>query len=73
MFTSPPDFLRKIVSRKLDIADHQEEFNEIYSKIRTKIVQKDMQREKELERKREELAALVERQLSSKAKIKPVH
>ena len=74
MFTNPSDFLRKIVSRKLSIEDHEQEFNEIYGKIRTQIVRDDMAREEELERRRELLAQFVERQMSmtnSKAKIKP--
>lgn len=37
-FTTPSDFLRKIVSRKLRIEDHKEEFNAIYAKIKNKIL-----------------------------------
>lgn len=72
IYTSPSDFLRTIVSRKLKVEDHEEEFNAIYSEIRTKIVKEDVQQEIELEQRREQMAAYLERQLGSKAKIKPL-
>ena len=45
VLTSPSDFLRTIVGKKMNILEHTEEFDEIYGKIRTDIVNKDIKRE----------------------------
>lgn len=53
--TSPQDFLRKVVSRKVRFEDHKEEFDEIMAKIEKQNVAEDIEREAYLEKKREEL------------------
>lgn len=61
--TSPSDYLRYLVSNKMNVDEHEEGFKQIIGKIKTKIVKEDMERERELERRRELLAAYMERAL----------
>jgi hypothetical protein len=60
IITSPSDFLRYIVSNKLDIHQNLEKFNEIYGKIKTYYVGEDMKKERELEEKRDRMALLMQ-------------
>ena len=59
ILTSPSDFLRYIVSCKLDLQEHIKTFDEIYSKLKTKYVEEGIKRENYLEARREELSRVL--------------
>jgi hypothetical protein len=59
ILTSPSDFLRFVVSKKLNIAEHLKTFDKIYAELKTKYVEEGIKREAELELRREELARAV--------------
>jgi hypothetical protein len=56
LFTSPSDYLRKIVSRNLNIEQYKKEFDDIFAVLKTRFVKEDLEREKELQKRRELLA-----------------
>lgn len=47
--TTPADFLRKIVNKKLKIELHEAELLRIFTEVRVKNIEEDIQREKQLE------------------------
>ena len=59
ILTSPSDYLREVVNRKLPVKDIIKRFDEIYAKIKTYYVREDVEKEKANEKRREELARLV--------------
>jgi hypothetical protein len=59
ILTTPSDFLRKAVNKKVPVKDIVKRFDEIYAKIKTYYVREDVEKEKANEKKREQLARLV--------------
>lgn len=70
LYTSPTDFLRKIVSRKLNLEDYKEEFDKLFKELKTEFVTNDLNREQDLERRRELLAQEVNKKMTT-LKVKP--